>query len=160
MDCHDSCKFLAEMAGAESESSSMSLYEPMEMIDEMEERSLKIDSLYTPGTIYPETLPLVVLDKIKKYHRLANAEIVPRKLVNIELRRFNVYSKYLNRRLNKETMSPSFVRNLKLVAKILKYATIIGGSELEYLSDILLQLGTGAMQNDAAGLNLEFRDLE
>lgn len=91
VDCHDTCKFLAEMAGAESESSPMSFCEPMEMVSEMEERSLRIDSLYTPGTIYPEFLPLVVLDKIKKYHRLANAEMTPRKLVNIELRRFNVY---------------------------------------------------------------------
>lgn len=78
----------------------------------MEERSLRIDSLYTPGKIYPEFLPVAVLDKNKKYHRSANAEITPRKLVNIELRRFNVYSQYLNRKLDKDTLSPSFVRNL------------------------------------------------
>lgn len=144
------------MAGAESES----LCEPMEVLSEMEERSLRIDSLYTPGNIYPELLPVVVLDKIKKYHRLANAEITPRKLVNIELRRFNVYSQYLNRKLDKDTLSPSFVRNLKLVATVLKYCTIIGGSELEYLTNIMLELATGAIQIDAAGLSIEFRDLQ
>lgn len=159
MDCHDSCKFLAEMAGAESESSSMSLYEPMEMINEMEERSLRIDSLYTPGTIYPETLPLVVLDKIMKYHRLANAEIVPRKFVNIELRRFNVYSKYLNRRLSTETMSPRFIRNLRLLVKISRYVAMMG-DELNYLAEMLLQLVTGPVQHDEVGLNFEFRDLQ
>lgn len=41
----------------------------------------------------------------------------------------------MNRRLGKETMSPSFIKNLKLIAKIIKFATIIGGSELEYLSE-------------------------
>lgn len=159
VDCHDSRKFLGEMAGAESESSRMSLCEPMEVLSEIEERTLRIDSLYTPGNIYPAFLPEVVLDKIKKYHRLANAEITPRKLVNIELRRFNVYSQYLNRKLDKDTLSPSFVRNLKLIVKVLKYCTLIGGSELEYLTNILLELGTGAIQNDAAGLSIEFRDL-
>lgn len=137
MDRHDSCKFLAEMAGAESESSPMSFCEFRDMINEMEKRSLRFDSLYTPGTIYPEFLPLVVLDKIKKYHRLANAEITPKKLVNIELRRFNVHSQYLNRKLDKETLSPSFVRNLKMVAKVLKYCTIIGGKKLKYLTTIM-----------------------
>lgn len=140
VDSQDSCQFLAEMADAESESSPMSLCEPMEMINEMEERFLRINSLYTPGTIYPELLPLVVLDKIKKYRRLANAEITPRKLVNIELRRFNVYSQFLNRKLDK-TSSLSFVRNLKLVVKVLKYCTINGGSELEYLTNIMVELG-------------------
>lgn len=133
--------------------------EPMEVLSEIEERSLRIDSLYTPGNIYPAFLPEVVLDKIKKYHRLANAEITPRKLVNIELRRFNVYSQYVNWKFDNDTLSPSFVRNLKLVAKVLKYCRIIGGSELEYLTTILLELGTGATQNDAAGLSIEFRDL-
>lgn len=89
------------MAGAESESSPMSLCEHMEVLSEIEERSLKIDSLYTPGNIYPTFLPEVILDKIKKYHRLANAELTPRKLVNIELGRFNVYSQYLNMKLDR-----------------------------------------------------------
>lgn len=70
-----------------------------------------------------------------------------------------MYSQYLNRKLDKDTLSPSFVRNLKLVAKVLKYCRIIGGSELEYLTTILLELGTGAIQNDAAGLSIEFKDL-
>lgn len=52
------------MAGAESEDSLVSIFESMETIDEIKERSLRIDSLYTPGTIYPEELPLLVLDKI------------------------------------------------------------------------------------------------
>lgn len=68
-----------------------------------------------------------------------------------------MYSQYLNRKLYKDTLSPSFVMNLKLVAKVLKYCTLIGGSELEYLTNILLELGTGAIQNDAAGLSKEFR---
>lgn len=55
------------MAGTESESSPMSLCEPMEVLSKIKERSLRIDSLYTPGNIYPEFLPVVVLDKIKKY---------------------------------------------------------------------------------------------
>lgn len=71
------------MAGAEFEGPPMNVFESMETIDEIEERSLRIDSLYTLSTIYPETLPLVVLDKIKKFHRLANAELTTRKLVNI-----------------------------------------------------------------------------
>lgn len=71
-----------------------------------------------------------------------------------------MYSQYLDRKLDKETLSPSFVRNLKLVAKVLKYCTIIGGSELEYLTNIMLELATGAIQIDAAGLSIEFRNLQ
>lgn len=52
------------MAGAESEDSLVSIFESMETIDEIKERSLKIDSLYTPSTIYPEALPLLGLEKI------------------------------------------------------------------------------------------------
>lgn len=58
VDCPDSCKFLVEMAGAEFEGPPMNVFESMETIDEIEERSLRIDSLYTLSTIYPETLPL------------------------------------------------------------------------------------------------------
>lgn len=55
------------MAGAESEGSLVSIFESMETIHEIKERSLRINSLYTLGTIYPEAIPLLVLDKIKKY---------------------------------------------------------------------------------------------
>lgn len=71
--------------------------------------------------------------------------MAPRKLVNIELRRFNVYSNYLNKKLDKDTLSPSFVRNLKLEAKVLNYCSIIGGSQSEYLTTTMLELGTGAI---------------
>lgn len=48
-----------------------------------------------------------------------------------------------------------------VLSKIWNYATIIDCSELEYLSEIMLQLvETGTIENDASGLNLEFRDLQ
>lgn len=71
-----------------------------------------INELYTKGDGYPGVLPYPVIDRIKKYHRIANAEAGPRKFVNIELGRFNVYSKYLNRRLSPETIRPSFVKKI------------------------------------------------
>lgn len=40
------------------------------------------------GNIYPN-LPYVVLEKIKKYHRLANAEVEPKKTVLGELKRYS-----------------------------------------------------------------------
>lgn len=50
------------MAGAESEDSLVSVFESMETNDEIKERSLRIDSLYTPGTInLPRGITLVSL---------------------------------------------------------------------------------------------------
>lgn len=49
------------------EGSLVNIFESMETIDEIKERSLRIDSLYTLSTIYQEALPLLGLDKIKKY---------------------------------------------------------------------------------------------
>lgn len=49
------------------------------------------------GNIYPN-LPYVVLEKIKKYHRLANAEVEPKKTVLGELK--NNIQLYLSEILN------------------------------------------------------------
>lgn len=71
------------MAGAESEDSLVSIFESMETIDEIKERSLRIDSLHTPGTIYQEALPLLGLDKIKKYQ--TNFKEFPMSTLMVEL---------------------------------------------------------------------------
>lgn len=91
VDCYDFCKFFVEMVGVELGSLFMSLCEFMEVLSEIEEWLLRIDFLYILGNIYLVFLLEVVLDKIKKYYCLVNVEIILRKLVNIELRWFNVY---------------------------------------------------------------------
>lgn len=160
MDVPDVLHFLQKMASARSEHPSGREEEEMESIDNLEERAMRINSLYTPGNIYPDQLPYPVIDQIMKYHRLSNAELTPKKYVNVELRRFNVYSKYLDRRLSPETLRPSFIRNLKLMMRILRDCERLGPEELEYLSAMVLDLvDMGSIQNDAAGLNMQFRDL-
>lgn len=79
------------MVGVELGSLFMSLCEFMEVLSEIEEWLLRIDFLYILGNIYLVFLLEVVLDKIKKYYCLVNVEFILRKLVNIELRWFNVY---------------------------------------------------------------------
>lgn len=48
-----------------------------------EPKRSKNEELYESGDIYPD-LPDVVLDKIKKYHRIANAAIEPKRTVLME----------------------------------------------------------------------------
>lgn len=67
--------------------------------------------------IYPD-LPPPVLDKIKKYHRFANAAIEPKRAVISELKRVNSYADTFVRKLGAfETLSPSFVANLTTMGK-------------------------------------------
>lgn len=160
MDVPDILRFLQKMASAGSGHPSRREEEEMESIDNLDERTLRVNSLYTPGNIYPDHLPYPVTNQIMKYHRLANAELAPKKFVNVELRRFNEYSKYLNRRLSPETLRPSFIRKLQLMIRIVKDCERLGPEELEYLSAKVLELvEVGNIQNDEAGLNMQFRNL-
>lgn len=69
----------------------------------MEESSrTRVGELYESGNIYQE-LPLSVLDKIMKYHRMANLEIEPKKTVLLELKRINEYMGNFCKKLNSET---------------------------------------------------------
>lgn len=101
------------MASTGPECPLMTEEEEIESINELEEKTQSVNSLYATGNIYPDQLPYPVIDQIMKLYRLANAELVPRKFVRMELRRFNEYSKNLHRRLSPETIRPSFVRNLR-----------------------------------------------
>lgn len=51
------------------------------------------------GNIYPN-LPYLVLEKVKKYHREANSEIEPKKIVLGEPKRVKQYSTIFDRNLN------------------------------------------------------------
>ena len=92
-----------------------------------------------------QDLPPPVLDKIKKYHRFANAAIESKRAVISELKRVNSYADTFVRKLGGfETLSPSFVANLTTMGKIEnKYMEIcrllarIGHDEAEYLRYVL-----------------------
>lgn len=89
--------------------------------------------------IYPN-LPHVVLEKIQKYHRLANAEIEPRKTVLGELKRVKQYSTIFER-----NFKPSFIMKLRRLHEIdQKYNEImalyrkIGPGEVEYFRTVMI----------------------
>lgn len=94
--------------------------------------------------IYPD-LPLPVLDKIKKYHRLANAAIEPKREMIKELKRINNYADTFVRKLGVfETLSPSFVANITRMSKIennyvenCRLLAKIGLEEAEYLRYVI-----------------------
>lgn len=75
-----------------------------------------------------------------KYYCLVNVELILKKYVNVELRWFNVYFKYLNRRLSLEILRFSFIWNLKLMMRILRDCECLGFEELEYLLVMVLDL--------------------
>lgn len=91
------------------------------------------------GNIYPN-LPYVVLEKIKKYHRLANAEIEPKKTVLGELKRVMQYSTIFER-----NFKPSFIMKLRRLHEIdQKYDEImtlcrkIGPGEVKYFRTVMI----------------------
>lgn len=91
------------------------------------------------GNIYPN-LPYVVLEKIKKYHRLANAEVEPKKTVLGELKRVKQYSTIFER-----NFKPSFIMKLRRLQEIdQKYDEImalyrkIGPGEVEYFRTVMI----------------------
>lgn len=94
--------------------------------------------------IYPN-FPPPALDKIKKYHRLANAALEPKRTVLMELKRMNEYADVFTRKLTLcETLSPKFIADINRLGKIgKKYAEInelfakIGQGEAEYLKYVL-----------------------
>lgn len=91
------------------------------------------------GNIYPN-LPYVVLEKIKKYHRLANVEIEPKKTVLGELKRLKQYSTIFER-----NFKPCFIMKLRRLHEIdQKYDEImalyrkIGPGEVEYFRTVMI----------------------
>lgn len=91
------------------------------------------------GNIYPN-LPYLVLEKIKKYHRLAYAEIEPKKTVLGELKRVKQYSTIFER-----NFKPSFIMKLRRLHEIdQKYDEImalyrkIGPGEVEYFRTVMI----------------------
>lgn len=91
------------------------------------------------GNIYPN-LPYLVIDKIIRYHRGANAEIEPKKTVLGEPKRVKQYSGIFDRNLK-----PSFIENLKRFTRIdKKYFEIldlyrkIGHWEVEYFRMVMI----------------------
>lgn len=102
-----------------------------------EPRRSKVEELYESGDIYPD-LPVVVLDKVKKYHRIANATIEPKRTVLLELKRMNVYADTFMRKLSLfETISPKFVADITRLGKIKKLLDKIGHREAAYLKFVL-----------------------
>lgn len=91
------------------------------------------------GNIYPN-LAYVVLEKIKKCHRLANAEIEPKKTVLGELKRVKQYSTIFER-----NFKPSFIMKLRRLHEIdQKYDEIMalyckkGPGEVEYFRTVMI----------------------
>lgn len=84
------------------------------------------------GNIYPN-LPYLVLEKIKKYHREANAEIEPKKTVLGELKRVKQYSTIFNRNLK-----PSFIMKLRRLHQIDK--------KYDEIMDLYLKIGPGDVE--------------
>jgi hypothetical protein len=116
-------------------------------------RKEAVDKLYASEEIYPEFLPELVKDELKKYHRIANAEIISRRCLHLEIRRFRMYSTYLNKWLNTETLSPRLVSNLYKLRKIIRL--IAGFEEFNELWSRLHII----MEIDEAGLYLDiFRE--
>lgn len=94
--------------------------------------------LFTGEEIYPD-LPPLILDKIMKYHRVANAEIEPKRTVLLELKRMDEYADAFFRKL-----SPTFIANINRLLKIKKkfdeiyhLFDTIGHGEARYLQFIL-----------------------
>lgn len=91
------------------------------------------------GNIYPN-LPYLVLDKIMRYHREANAEIEPKKTIKRELKNVKQYSCIFYRNLK-----PSLFKNLKRLPKmdkkhdeILDLYHKIGPGEVEYFKIVMV----------------------
>lgn len=91
------------------------------------------------GNINPN-LPYLSLKKIRKYHRLANSEIEPKKTVLGELKRVKQYSTIFER-----NFKPSFIMKLRRLHEIdQKYDKImalyrkIGPGEVEYFRMVMI----------------------
>lgn len=90
------------------------------------------------GNIYPN-LPYLVLEKIKIYHRLAYAEIEPKKTVLGELKRVKQYSTIFER-----NFKPSFIMKLRRLHEIDQNDEImalyrkIGSGEVEYFRMVMI----------------------
>jgi hypothetical protein len=84
----------------------------------MASRTEQVNKLYANGDIYPNHLPELARQEIMIYHRLANAEIIPRPSLHLEIKRFRTYSIHLNKWLSEETLSPRFVLNMRKLLKI------------------------------------------
>lgn len=112
--------------------------------------------------IYPD-LPYLVLDKIKKYHREANAEIEPRKTVLRELKRVKQYAVIFDRNLK-----PSFIENLKRLHKMdRKYDEILdlyrkmGPGENEYFRMVMMQeIVVGSFKIGKEGIVMKIQERE
>lgn len=100
------------------------------------------------GNIYPN-LPYLVLEKNKKYHREANAEIKPKKTVLGELKRVKQYSTIFDR-----NFKPSLIMKFRRLHQIdKKYDEImdlyrkIGPGEVEYFRIVMIdEIVHGSLQ--------------
>lgn len=118
--------------------------------------------LFTGKEIYPD-LPPLILDKIMKYHRVANAEIGPKRTVLLELKRMDEYADAFFRKF-----SPTFIANINRLLKIKKkfdeiyhLFDTIGNVEARYLQLILANevVPTSFREGDN-GVIMDFNPIE
>lgn len=121
----------------------------------------KNEELYESGDISPD-LPDVVLDKIKKYHRIANAAIEPKRTVLMELKRMNAYADTFVRKLSLfETISPKFVADITRLGKIKRLFDKIGHREAEYLKFVLItEMVPDSFEIGKEGVVMDFKPFD
>lgn len=118
--------------------------------------------LFTGEDIYPD-LPPLILDKIMTYHRLANAEIEPKRTVLLELKRMDEYADAFFRKF-----SPTFIMNINRLLKIKKkfdeiyhLFDTIGHEETRYLQFILAnEVVPNSFRVGENGVIMDFNPIE
>jgi hypothetical protein len=89
----------------------------------MAKRTPEVDGLYESGDVYPDYYPDIVMDEIKKYHRIANSQKIPKRRLHLEIRRMSDYSTKLNKWLSTDTLSPRFVSHLRKIMVVKRMMT-------------------------------------
>jgi hypothetical protein len=75
------------------------------------------------GMFYPNYYPDIVMDEIKKYHRIANSPKIPKRRLHLKIRRMSDCTTKLNKWLRADTLTSRFVSHLRKIMVVKRMMT-------------------------------------